>query len=194
MKTVFFNNYPIYLVTDLKYNSESNFYTLNNLEIPSIINKMEDGFLQSVYIYDSDPKRLWQYFSDQFNCIEAAGGKVFNQKDQVLFIYRFNKWDLPKGKIEAGESLEEAGVREVEEETGVFNLKVLEQLETTYHIYKHKEKHVLKIAYWFKMTSDFKGEPFPQLDEDITEVLWLGKSEIEKALVNTYENIKLLFK
>ena len=193
MKPVFFNNLPIYLVTDLKHESEINFFHIKDVNLNAIINKMEKNLIKQVYIYNKDMKRLWHYFSSQFKVIEAGGGKVFSDKDEILFIYRNDKWDLPKGKIEKGESVEDAAVREVKEETGIENLKIICPLETTYHIYKHNEKYVLKISYWFKMTSDFKGELLPQHDEGISKVEWLSKFEIEEALNNTYENIKLLF-
>lgn len=193
MKSVFFNNRPIYLVTDLKYQSERYFYHIRKVDMLSLIDEMEQESLEAVYLYDKDFDCLWQYFSDQFKIIKAGGGKVFNKKNEILFIYRNDKWDLPKGKIEKGESIEEAAIREVEEETGVEQLKIEKPLETTYHIYKYKKKYVLKISYWFKMRSEFIGELYPQEEEGITRVEWLANIEIENALKNTYKNIKLLF-
>ncbi|QCX37999.1 NUDIX domain-containing protein [Aureibaculum algae] len=193
MKTVFFNNFPINLVTDVKYQSESHFFHSNDIDVLSIIDKMEQGSMEAVFLYNDDFNSLWQHFTSAFKIIEAGGGKVFNDKNEVLFIFRNDKWDLPKGKIEKGETIEETAIREVEEETGIEKLKISHQLQTTYHIYKHKKKYVLKVSYWFKMTSDFKGELFPQLEEGITKVVWLSDTETEKALQNTYKNIKLLF-
>ena len=193
MKTVFFNNLPIHLVSDLKHEAEPYFYTIGEVDLLSIIDKMEQSLIESVYLYDDDFKSLWQYFSDQFKIIEAAGGKVFNEKKETLFIFRNDKWDLPKGKIEKDESIEEAAIREVEEETGIKNLKIVKPLETTYHIYKYKKKYVLKISYWFKMRTDYSGKLSPQQEEGITKVEWLTKPNVENALLNTYANIKLLF-
>ncbi|WP_117885263.1 NUDIX hydrolase [Aureibaculum luteum] len=193
MKTVFFNNFPINLVTDVKYQTKSHFFHSNDIDVLSIIDKMEQGSMEAVFLYNDDFNSLWQYFTSAFKIIEAGGGKVFNDKNEILFIFRNDKWDLPKGKIEKGETIEETAIREVEEETGIEKLKISDQLQTTYHIYKHKKKYVLKVSYWFKMTSDFKGELFPQLEEGITKVVWLSDTEVEKALQNTYKNIKLLF-
>ncbi|MET2985467.1 NUDIX hydrolase [Aureibaculum conchae] len=193
MKTVFFNNLPIHLVSDLKHEVEPYFYPIGEVDLLSIINKMEQGLIESVYLYDDDFKSLWQHFSNQFKIIEAAGGKVFNEKKETLFIFRNGKWDLPKGKIEKDESIEEAAIREVEEETGIKNLKIIKPLETTYHIYKYKKKYVLKTSYWFKMRTDFEGKLHPQQEEGITKVEWLTKPNVENALQNTYANIKLLF-
>ncbi|MDY7396924.1 NUDIX domain-containing protein [Aureibaculum sp. 2210JD6-5] len=193
MKSVFFNNQPIYLVTDLKFESDKHFHHINEVDLISLLKKNEEGFTDTIYLYNENADFLWQSFSNQFKIIEAAGGKVFSENNKILFIYRNDKWDLPKGKIEKGESAKEGAIREVEEETGIENLTIKEPLETTYHIYKHKEKYVLKISYWFKMTSDFKGKLLPQEEEGITKVEWFAESEIVKALENTYANIKLLF-
>ena len=193
MKVVFFNHSPIYLVTDLKYNSEKHFYHSKDADMLYFMKKMEQGFTDKIYIYNEDENLLWQHFSSQFKIIEAAGGKVYNNNNKVLFIYRNDTWDLPKGKIEKGESTEDAAIREVEEETGIEKLTITEPLETTYHIYEHKQKYVLKVSYWFKMKSDFTGNLLPQLEEGITKVDWLSSEEIHQALNDTYENIKLLF-
>lgn len=122
----------------------------------------------------------------------AGGGKVFNDKGEILFIYRNDKWDLPKGKIEGKESIEETSLREVEEETKVNGLKIVRPLETTYHIFKRNGRHQLKITYWFEMTSSYKGKLEPQEDEGITKVEWLNPKQIKKAMENSYANIKIL--
>ena len=193
MKTVFFNNCSIYLVTDKSYSTAQHFYAIQTIDIPTLIEQIEQDSIKKVYLYDTNFDNLWQHFSGHFKCIEAGGGKVLNELGEVLFIYRNDTWDLPKGKIEKGESTEEAAIREVEEETGIENLTIEKPLDTTYHMYKYKEKYVLKISYWFQMTSDFKGELLSQLEEGITKVEWLSDVDTEAALKNTYENIKLLF-
>ena len=127
-----------------------------------------------------------------FKIQKAAGGKVLKE-DKVLFIYRFNKWDLPKGKLEKGEAIEQCAVREVEEECGFDKLKIEKQIETTYHIFKRKNKTILKITYWFLMKTDFSGNLIPQTEEGIERVAFKNEFETMEALENTYENIKLLF-
>ena len=109
-----------------------------------------------------------------------------------MFIYRNNKWDLPKGKTEKKESIEQTALREVEEETGVTGLKIVKPLDTTYHIFKRNDKLKIKVTYWFEMTTDFDGELFPQENEGITKVAWLNEAETENALTNSYANIKRL--
>ena len=56
--------------------------------------------------------------------IHAAGGLVQNTNGDFLFMERNNTLDLPKGKLEKGESDEEGALREVEEETGVLSSKI----------------------------------------------------------------------
>jgi 8-oxo-dGTP pyrophosphatase MutT (NUDIX family) len=99
---------------------------------------------------------------------------------------------LPKGKAEANESIEETAMREVREETGVNGLSITKPLPTTYHIFKRNGRYKLKITYWFEMASTFEGDLYPQINEGITKVKWLGKNKTKKAMKNSYANIKLL--
>ena len=124
----------------------------------------------------------------------AGGGKVYNDKGKVLFIYRNGKWDLPKGKIEKKESIEEGAMREVEEETGVKGLKIMKPLDKTYHIFKRNGRYRIKITYWFKMYTEYDGKLVPETSEGITKVKWLSKKKIKKALKkdNSYANIREL--
>ena len=132
-------------------------------------------------------------FQHYFKIIKTAGGIVSNDNNEKLFIYRLDKWDLPKGKIEKGESIKEAAVREIEEECGITDLTIQNQLQDTYHVYTFKGELVLKQTYWFELTSSYDGELIPQLEEDITQVEWLTDAEIEnKVLKNTYGSIKEL--
>ena len=117
---------------------------------------------------------------------------VKNNKGEVLFIYRNNKWDLPKGKAERNETIEETSIREVEEETGVKGLTIENPLQTTYHIFKRGGRNRIKITYWYKMQTNYKGKLKPQEKEGITKVEWLNEEQIALAMKNSYANIKLL--
>jgi hypothetical protein len=64
------------------------------------------------------PKATLRIIMTEFKLIQASGGIVFNQKNEILLIKRLGKWDLPKGKIKKSETLEECAIREIEEETG----------------------------------------------------------------------------
>ncbi|MFV0531218.1 MAG: NUDIX hydrolase [Flavobacteriales bacterium] len=162
----------------------------------SILDLLNQKKNYSICVYYNDLDFLWNNFQNTFKTIEAAGGVVKNRLGQILFIKRLGVWDLPKGKIEKNESCEEAAIREVEEECHIFGLKILKPLPTTYHIYYDKnQKPVLKIVYWYEMLCEEEYQHLiPQIEEDIEEVVWKDSAEIQSALKNTYQNIKLLFK
>jgi 8-oxo-dGTP pyrophosphatase MutT (NUDIX family) len=115
----------------------------------------------------------WHSFCDSFKRISAAGGRVHNERDEVLMIFRREKWDLPKGKVDKGESIHQAAVREVMEECGLKNVERGEKLGIIYHMYFHKEKWVLKDTHWFKMFSSSQEILVPQIEEDITAIEWV---------------------
>ena len=132
--------------------------------------------------------KTWETFKKSYSLIEAAGGLVFNENKMLLMIFRNNKWDLPKGKIEIGEQPDEAALREVSEECGLQMLTLKKQLATTYHTYLLSKERILKRTYWFKMTTT-EAKLTPQTDEGITDVRWMNRNEIKKASTNTYAGI-----
>ena len=105
-------------------------------------------------------------------------------------IYRLGKWDLPKGKLDKGETVEAAAIRECEEECGIKNLKIEQQLSSTYHIYKYKGKLALKQTYWFYMTTNYEKPLKPQTEENIEDVKWFTKEKIKETVFgNSYFTI-----
>ena len=153
----------------------------------------DDDKVEHVIIAVTDYESAFIEFQKYFKIIEAAGGIVSNDIDEKLFIYRLNKWDLPKGKIEEGEKVEEAALREIEEECGVNQLTIKKSLQDTFHLYKFKGDIVFKRTCWFETISSFSGDFVPQLEEDITNVEWLPDTQIkEKVFGNTYASIKSL--
>lgn len=145
-----------------------------------------------VCFYSADPSADWEAFQSLFSYIAAAGGLVQNDKGELLFIKRLGKWDLPKGKVESGEDIKTAAVREVEEECGITNLKITQDLPSTYHMYVLKEEIIFKETFWFAMQTDFQKELTPQTEEDITEVRWVNPKQMDEQLKNTYPSIKEL--
>lgn len=127
--------------------------------------------------------------------IEAAGGYVVNSAGQSLVIFRNGLWDLPKGKVENGEKIEDAAIREVIEETGITSPVIEKKLFETYHFYRWKEQSPIcfKKTYWFKMS--YNGEQFtePQLGEGITEALWVDETRLSEMVSKTHRNLKILF-
>lgn len=139
-----------------------------------------------------DPAADWKDFQSLFNYIAASGGLVENDKGELLFIKRLGKWDLPKGKVESGEEINTAAVREVEEECGITNLKISKPLPSTFHMYVLKGEIIFKETFWFAMQTDFQKELTPQTEEDITEVRWVNPKKMDEQLKNTYPSIREL--
>jgi len=157
---------------------------------PFIVDLLLSDDKMNVDIIVDDYESAFNEFKSFFKIIKAAGGIVKNSNDEKLFIYRLDKWDLPKGKIESREGIEAAAIREIEEECGINELTITNQLKDTYHIYTFNGQLILKQTYWFELTSTFEGELIPQLEEDITKVEWLTDDEINsKVIKNTYASI-----
>ena len=146
--------------------------------------------VKSIGILCENPEKFLSNFP--FPKIVAAGGIVINDKNEILFIYRDEKWDLPKGKAEKNENITQTAVREVEEETGVKDLIITKPVEKTYHIFKRAKKYHLKETYWFEMKTSYDKKFTPQISEGITRVEWISKEKISLIMKNTYQNIKLL--
>ena len=193
MYKVFVNDCPIILTDSKNVSTKFTIIDFDSCNISEIIDTLFQNKKNGICLLCNDLEVCWQKFQSCFKVHKAAGGKVLNSKEEVLFIYRFDKWDLPKGKLEKGEFISECAIREVEEECGISNLNIENKLETTYHIFKRKEKTILKITYWFLMHSNYKGNLTPQTEEGIEKVVFKNDLEINEALKNTYQNIKLLF-
>lgn len=121
--------------------------------------------------------------------IEAAGGMVMNQSGDLLMMKRRGFWDMPKGKLDEGESIEECAVREVSEETGLHKLTIVKKLQTTYHTYLYKGAEAIKPSHWFLMSHVGDEELIPQTEEDITEIRWVNKEEARSLVDQAYPSI-----
>ncbi|MGR7812252.1 NUDIX hydrolase [Lacinutrix undariae] len=192
MYRVFVNDKPIVLTTEVSKETNFKNYLLDNIDIEKVIKELNTTDLQEVRLIHKNADKLLKKFLKKLPNVIAGGGKVYNEKGDVLFIFRNNKWDLPKGKAEAKESIEETSIREVEEETGVEGLEIVKPLDITYHIFKRHGKYKIKVTHWFEMKTAFAGKLEPQEEEGITKVEWLNSEESIDALNNSYANIKLL--
>lgn len=144
-----------------------------------------------VNIFSEEIEVVWNSFLNYFKLIQAAGGIVRNPNDDYLFIHRLGKWDLPKGKMEDGETKEESAIREIEEECSITPLELKRFIMPTYHIYFQKQ-YIIKETFWFEVFYEGTEVPQPQLEEGIDKVVWVKKGEIEELMNNSYPNIKLL--
>ncbi|MFZ4057028.1 MAG: NUDIX hydrolase [Ferruginibacter sp.] len=158
--------------------------------INSLLHEIKKAQFHAGVILHEDLDALKKSFFKHFTLIEAAGGLVQNDNKELLFILRLGKWDLPKGKIDAGETPEIAAVREVEEETGVKKIELKKKIGETYHTYNAYGKNFIKITHWYFMHCPNKQKTAPQTEEDITEVKWIDTQHIAFPLENTYPSIK----
>jgi 8-oxo-dGTP diphosphatase len=118
--------------------------------------------------------------------VRAAGGLVV-QDGTVAVVHRpkYDDWSLPKGKLDPGESWEQAAVREVEEETGVRARIVAELAPSHYHDRKGRPKTVR----WYRMEVEHAGTFAPGTEVD--ELRWLPPAEAS-ALVSYDHDRELL--
>jgi ADP-ribose pyrophosphatase YjhB (NUDIX family) len=199
MVKVFANNKTICFTSDLMdfpQKQDTVLVRIHSLdEIRMVYNELvnKNQFIE-VYFYHENEKLMLSAFSSIFKIIEAAGGLVKNKKDEYLFIFRKGKWDLPKGKIDKGESISAAALREVEEECGVGKLTIVKELAPTYHTYEQGGKDILKKTYWFEMDCADDSPLKPQTEEDITDAKWLSVKDLGQVHENTYGAIEEVIK
>ncbi len=193
MYKVFVNDKPLFLTNQIQKETDFQLFLLDSVDIKELIIKIFKNKVDKAFLYHPDEKEILKKLKAKIPVEKAGGGLVFNDKKEVLFIFRNKKWDLPKGGIEKGEEIEDTALREVEEETGVKNLKITRKLTKTYHIFKRNGRYKLKITHWFEMKTSFSGKMTGQLEEGIEKVEWIKPENIASCLTNSYENIKLLF-
>ncbi|MGM0635896.1 MAG: NUDIX hydrolase [Bacteroidota bacterium] len=193
MYKVFLNDVPIILSTQENLGEQYTNFPIKSVKIKKIIKRIKKGELFYVNLYHKKEKKLIKFLKKKLKTISAGGGVVYNQHQEVLFIYRNGRWDLPKGGRKRGETMEETALREVEEETLVKNLQITKFLQITYHIMKRKGKYRLKETFWFEMKTDYEGKLIPQEEEGITKVKWKKQEKAQSALEKSYANIKELF-
>ena len=170
---------------------------LNGNESAAVLKQLLDAFdmnkmVGELYFQCVNLSASWATFCSLFQIMEAAGGLVRNDKSDLLMIFINGRWDLPKGKIEAGEEKDTAAIREVFEECCVAMLNLTDGPFITYHVYPYHEHHVLKITYWYNMDCSDDAVPKPQQEEGITEAKWMNKDEVENALPQAYVSIAQL--
>jgi 8-oxo-dGTP pyrophosphatase MutT (NUDIX family) len=195
---IYFGEKPVYLCDELDENLKEILKhpdavfidEFSTAAINSLLHEIKKPDFHAGVIQHTDLKALKKSFFKHFTDIEAAGGIVLNEHKDILFIERLGKWDLPKGKVEAGENDQEAAVREVEEETGVTQLTVHKKVGETYHTYDAYGKHFIKTTHWYYMTCEGKQVLTPQTEESITAISWIKTRKIAEPLGNTYPNIR----
>jgi 8-oxo-dGTP pyrophosphatase MutT (NUDIX family) len=192
---IFINNRPFSIVSDAGAAANVpgtlvvNYDSADSLLLMIELAHSEEKFFGHVIILHNDPSRVFHKIESLTKVIEAAGGAVKNSEGRLLMIHRRGKWDLPKGKIDKGETAEKAAVREVEEECGVTGLQIVRSLSPTYHTYKEKEKLFLKKTYWYEMLTSDTRPLVPQTEEGIDKCEWRDAGGVGEALKDTFLSV-----
>jgi 8-oxo-dGTP pyrophosphatase MutT (NUDIX family) len=195
--TIYFEDKPVYLcdklspqIDEARHHPDTVFIDeLSTAAINSLLHEINKKQFHAGIILSENIEKLKKDFFKHFKLLKAAGGLVKNKDGDILLIFRRGKWDLPKGKLDENESLIECAVREVKEETGLTKIKVGKEIGATYHTYVQFGKHILKESHWFMMDAK-KDEPLvPQTEEDITEIKWVKKEDLEQYVHNTFPTI-----
>lgn len=154
----------------------------------------ENKNISKLYVITDREDEVFDCLCRQFKEIDAAGGLVRNRAGDYLMIFRRDVWDLPKGKREPGEKIEENALREVQEETGLTDLVIGDLICVTNHVYHLNGEFILKHTYWFNMDYNKPVELVPQTEEDISTATWVAKCSVPDKLTNTYPSITEVFK
>lgn len=198
--TIYFDDKPVFLcdeitskIDEYRHHPDAVFIDeYSTAAINSLLHEINKPRFHAGIILSKDLQELKESFFKHFHLIQAGGGLVKNKNQEILMIFRRGKWDLPKGKLDEGETIEQCAKREVEEETGVHQLTIIRHLTITYHTYNLFGKHNLKETHWYLMNAGGDDELIPQTEEEITEIIWAKKEELSKYLENTFPTIEMV--
>lgn len=194
---IYFDNKPLFLCNDVDaslqpyvHHDDAVFIDELNLHtVKSMIHEMQEPSVHAGVFFHSDLNELKTAFFKKFTLVLAGGGFVQNDMNEVLMMFRRGKWDLPKGKMDKKETFEQCAIRETEEETGLKKITLISPLITSYHTYHEGTRYVLKETKWFKMKVNGEQKLKPQLEEQITKLEWVGKSDLKKYMENSFPSI-----
>ncbi len=194
MYKVFFNDRTIFLTDEFSKHFQVKFglfYKYRSIpDLKELINFYSRlRRIDTLFLFHYDIDELRDAFHSCFLNINAAGGLIKNASDKYLFIKRRGKWDLPKGKLDHKETFEIAAKREVMEECGFDDITIVNPLLSTYHTYMLKDEMVLKKTSWFEMRYYGEKPPVPQTEEDITDIQWFDKGNMQEIIQNTYKSV-----
>lgn len=124
----------------------------------------------------------------------SAGGIVYCQKGKdyyfALILDSYGQWTFPKGKIEKGEKPEIAALREVEEETGLSNLRVVKLVKKIDYWFK-KPDLVHKFVYFYLMEASSNTELSHQ-KEEVKDAQWFRPNQAIKIIGYKKDDLPLL--
>jgi 8-oxo-dGTP pyrophosphatase MutT (NUDIX family) len=188
-----YSNDSLIIILDNKNHRDESRIRISDNKVEEVICDIKNERLKNDHKIVGDATELFQKLKNNFKYIEAAGGIVTNHEGNTLFIKRWDIWDLPKGKVEKDELPEDAAIREVVEETGVYDPKIIKQLDSTYHVYFAFKKWYLKKTFWYLMETKVDADLNPEIEEDITEAVWLNVENARKAIKTSYRSLRDTF-
>jgi 8-oxo-dGTP pyrophosphatase MutT (NUDIX family) len=194
---IFFDDKPLFLCDDVEealqpfiHHDDAIFIDeLDSHTVKAMIHEMQLEKIHAGVFYHPDLAELKKAFYKKFTIVQAAGGLVLNEDKKILMIFRRGKWDLPKGKLDEGESLEDCAVREVQEETGLSKVKLKSPLMITYHTYHEGTRFILKESHWYNMTASGAEQLVPQTEEGIEEIKWVSAAEVKKLYPDCFPSV-----
>ncbi|HEY0273691.1 MAG TPA: NUDIX domain-containing protein [Chitinophaga sp.] len=196
--TIFINERPLILGDSIQgippeFLNAPLFTQPDGARVAATIHDLKTGKYAATVLIDAQVNDLLERVKSYFTVLVAGGGLVVNPEGEVLLMFRRGKWDLPKGKLDEGETIEQCAIREVAEETGLHNVSLLYKITETYHYYAQKNQPILKHTIWFKMQFTGTELTVPQIEEDILDIQWVKPANIGKYMQYAYQNIRTVF-
>ncbi|MEG2282929.1 MAG: NUDIX domain-containing protein [Rikenellaceae bacterium] len=186
---LFYKDKDIIFVDNNSENRENNIIFAPTLTVEDVVFMFR--YYKEVYILSDDPQKAFNIFTSHLKRIEAAGGVVASDEDEVLMIKRNGRWDIPKGKREIGEDMPTCAVREVQEECGIGALECGDLICITNHIYQIGKNWVVKPTSWYHMKNKGAKEQLkPQTEEGIEIVEWVKINDLSEKTKESYSTIK----
>lgn len=195
--TVYINNKPVYLTDELGKELEQWHHQPDTIFIDELDNHTIKAMLREIALPEisrgifihENLEALKKKFFKKFETHIAGGGLVTNSKGELLLIFRRGFWDLPKGHQDFGETIEACALREVQEETGLSGVSIIQPLTITYHTYHHGSHIILKEAHWYLMKLEADETLVPQTEEDIEQIEWVAPQNLQQYLSKAYPSI-----
>jgi 8-oxo-(d)GTP phosphatase len=163
------------------------------LTLVNYLQRIKNENILQITVFATDKKQYSEAIKASFKKIDAGGGLVL-KNEKYLMIHRLGLWDLPKGKLDEGETIEQCAVREVEEECQI-KATLLEKITDTWHSYTTRGGNdMLKKTSWYLMACADDSQMKPQTEESIDEIRWMTKEEVTVALTESYKSIEHVFR
>ncbi|MBO4558347.1 MAG: NUDIX domain-containing protein [Bacteroidales bacterium] len=170
--------------------------------LPARFETMDD--IACLAVETADPDAAFAEFISLLKREVAAGGlvrrapgflgRLFGGRPRALLFYRRGAWDMPKGHVDPGETLEQTALREVTEETGLRRLQLGAPICTTYHTWHNPAgEFVLKESHWFAMKAAGREKVVVETEEDIERYAWCGRCRLRRLLPAAWPSIRDVF-